>query len=180
MRLTVTQAVVSGPHLKVLTSRKRKLYKTTPLIRRREVSTTVEQTIPSLGKRRQLSKFSSVRNTLQRNVLRSCRPAARAGFFSPRRSCPLETEDERKWHGRLFQMTGAATLKLRLSSSVAAVGTTRSPRFTERRPERFAVGMRRRAGRTGTSGTVYGMRSASNCCLYDAGVFVAPIVYCCS
>jgi len=38
----------------------------------------------------------------------------------------------------------AATLKLRLPSSVAVLGTARSPRCTERRPpwpERFAVNM---------------------------------------
>jgi len=37
MRVTVTQAVVSGPHLKVVTSRKRKLFKISPLLRRRQV-----------------------------------------------------------------------------------------------------------------------------------------------
>ena len=40
-------------------------------------------------------------------------------------------------------MTGAATMKLRLPSSVAVLGTTRSPRSAERRParpERFVVG----------------------------------------
>ena len=56
----------------------------------------------------------------------------------------LETEDERKCSIRLFQMTGAATLKLRLPSSVAVILTmARSPRSAERRPARpeiFAVG----------------------------------------
>ena len=62
--------------------------------------------------------------------------------FSPRRNCPLEMDNERRCFGRLFQVTGAATLKLRLPSSVAVLCTTRSQRSTERRPawpERFAV-----------------------------------------
>jgi len=43
-----------------------------------------------------------------------------------------------------WQMTRAATLKLRLRSSVDVLGTVRYPRSAERRPtqpERFAVGM---------------------------------------
>jgi len=40
-------------------------------------------------------------------------------------------EDKRKCFRRLFQMNGATTLKLRLPSSVAVLGTTRSPRSTE-------------------------------------------------
>lgn len=37
IKVTVTQAVVSGPHLKVITSRKRKFYKIIPLLKRREL-----------------------------------------------------------------------------------------------------------------------------------------------
>jgi len=40
-------------------------------------------------------------------------------------------EDERKLSGRLFQVNGVATLKLRLPSSVAVLGTARSPPSAE-------------------------------------------------
>jgi len=62
----------------------------------------------------------------------------------PRQNCPLDMEDECKWSERVFQMTGVATLKLCLRSSVVVLSMTRSPRSTERRParpRRFAVGM---------------------------------------
>jgi len=37
-------------------------------------------------------------------------------------------QDERKWSGRLFQMTAAATLTLGLPSSIAVLAMARSPR----------------------------------------------------
>jgi len=86
--------------------------------------------------------FSSVRYTL--SSTQGVRHAGSGGYFNPRRNCHLE--DECKWSWRLFQMTAAATLKLRWRSSVAVLDTARSPPSAEERrpaqPERFAVGMR--------------------------------------
>jgi len=85
-------------------------------------------------------QFTSLRYTVQHNVLRGLGLLEHVGFQSTRRNC----SSEQKWSGRLFQVTGAAALKLRLPSSVAVLGTARSPRSAERRParpERFAVGM---------------------------------------
>jgi len=47
----------------------------------------------------------------------------------------LAVKDERRCSGRLLQMTGAATLKLRLWSSVVVLGMARSSRSAERRTE---------------------------------------------
>jgi len=45
MRVTAMHAVVSGRHLKVITTRKRKFFKTAPLLKRRDVSIVTEYKI---------------------------------------------------------------------------------------------------------------------------------------
>jgi len=52
---------------------------------------------------------------------------------SAHQNCPLEMEDEWNCSGTLFQMTGAAMLKLRLPSSVTVLSMARSPHSAERR-----------------------------------------------
>ena len=89
--------------------------------------------------------FSSVGYALQHKVLRGCRPAGRAGFSIHAETVPCRWKTGANGPEEdCPSMTGVAALKLRLWSSVAVLGTARSPRFAERRParrERFVVGM---------------------------------------
>jgi len=75
-----------------------------------------------------------------------------------------------KWSGRLFQMSGATTLKLRLPSSVAVLGTARFPRSEnrDRLGQRDSPSVRRGAGNmqdrhSGTSDTVECTKANLNC-----------------
>ena len=71
------------------------------------------------------SAFSSVQYTLKHKVLRAQRPAEKGELSIHIKTVLWRWENEHKCSGRLSQMTGAATLKLRLPGSVAAHQTNK-------------------------------------------------------